>query len=95
MVYEWVQLGAVTLIFVLGFVVGGIHFYGGTPKKILIHLSEMGSHTVSQCSSTIISTFQFKTEDQHPRVRTLRPPSTYTIPIFFSEKNIHNTVLIN
>ncbi len=83
MVYELVQIGALTLVFVVGVVVGGIYFYGGTPKKILIHLSEMGSHTVSQSSSqltnTILSKFQYKREDKSPRVRTLKPPSSHQL----------------
>ena len=68
----------VTIIFVMGFMISGIWYYGGTPKKILIHLHEMGSHTFSQ-------NFYYKTEDNSedkvPRVRTLRPPPTHKSPI--------------
>ena len=85
MVYEFVQISAITIVFVVGVVVGGLYLRGGTPKNVLIHLSEMGSHTVLQ-------SFQYKTEDQCPRVRTLRPPSTRNIPTI-TEKDFLSAVI--
>lgn len=73
MILESVQAAAI-LVVVTGIVISGIWYYEGTPKKILIHLHEMGSHTFSQ-------TFCSKTEEDSPKVRTLRPPSTHKIPI--------------
>jgi hypothetical protein len=88
LVFDWmfdsiincVQIGILSLLFVLGFLIGGCYIYGGTPKNIILHLGEMSAHFVSQISPC-------KTEPVGPHVRSLKPPSTHHIPVVIELKD--------
>lgn len=78
MVYDLVQFGALALVVVCGCLVGGSYLHGGDPWKLVVHAHDVGSHMILQRSADLVS--QFQREPKGPRVRTLRPPSTHSIP---------------
>lgn len=75
-----ISFGALTVVAIVGLVVGCTYVYGGNPWKIVLHMHDMGCHLVSQNSYNFMYKLNIQTSEE-PRVRKVRPPSTQKIPI--------------